>query len=225
MTHWMMQTCTRALGWTRTLRAAAAGLALVLLAAACGFQLRGETPLPFQTLYVGVPQNSKFGANLRRAIRAASPHTELVEQAPEAQVILQQVAGQRSIQDTSINSQGRVEEYELSVRFTFRLIDPKGNAVLPDVSFSAYRQMPYNDQVGQALSSQMETLFVAMEQSLIDRVLRRMAATDVRDNYAKLHRGEPDPSLPVFNPPPAKLEPELPPAWTSPTNNLGAPPR
>src|SRR3546814_9748000 len=37
-------------------------LTLCLLLAACGFHLRGTSPLPFDTLYTNIPQNSEFGA-------------------------------------------------------------------------------------------------------------------------------------------------------------------
>jgi len=41
-------------------------LALFMLLSACGFALRGVTPMPFDTLYVGIPDNSQFGADVRR---------------------------------------------------------------------------------------------------------------------------------------------------------------
>jgi LPS-assembly lipoprotein len=203
---------------------AAAGLALVVLAA-CGFQLRGETPLPFHTLYLGVQPNSKFGANLRRAVRAASPDTRLVDKPTEAEVIMQQVENRRSVTNTSLNAQGQVEEYELSVHFTFRLIDSKGNAILPDTSFTAYREMPYNNEAAQALTAEMESLYVAMEQSLTNRVVRRMTAADVRENYDKLIHNQPNPNMPVFDPSKATPEKAMPPAWTNPANYLNSPPK
>ncbi|HEY0295382.1 MAG TPA: LPS assembly lipoprotein LptE [Bordetella sp.] len=203
----------------------AAGLALLTLLAACGFQMRGVTPLPFDTLYVGVSDTTKFGADLRRALRAASPGTRLVDSPKDAQVLLQQVSSQRLIDDTALNAQGRVEEYELSVYFTFRVIDAKGNAILGDTAFSAFRELPYNDQAAQALSSQIDSLYASMEQSLINRVLRRLNAIDVRENYARLQRGEVNPDRPVFDPTKVAPVPAMPPGWNSPTNNLGGPPR
>ena len=164
----------------------AAGLALLALLTACGFQMRGETPLPFNTLYVGVSSNTHFGASLRRALRAASPNTQLVDTPKEAQVVLQQVANQRMISDTSLNAQGQVEEYELGIRYTFRLVDSKGNAILPDTTFTTYRELPYNTSAAQALSSLIDSLYASMEQSLISRILRRIDAADVRENYARL---------------------------------------
>lgn len=53
-------------------------LAMLMLLAGCGFTMRGVTPLPFDTLYVGIPDNTRFGADVRRALRAASPNTRQV---------------------------------------------------------------------------------------------------------------------------------------------------
>ena len=66
-------------------------LALFMLISACGFTLRGVTPLPFETLYVGIADNTQFGADVRRALRAASPDTKLVTSPKDAQAILQEV--------------------------------------------------------------------------------------------------------------------------------------
>src|SRR5690606_40090107 len=53
-------------------------LGISVLLAACGFRLKGATPLPFQTLYTNIAENSSFGMAMRRAIMAASPGTRIV---------------------------------------------------------------------------------------------------------------------------------------------------
>ncbi|KAG1253722.1 hypothetical protein G6F65_017343 [Rhizopus arrhizus] len=82
-------------------------LALFMLLSACGFALRGVTPMPFDTLYVGIPDSTQFGADVRRSLRAASPNTKLVDTPKEAQAILQQVADTRTLREVSLNAQGR----------------------------------------------------------------------------------------------------------------------
>ncbi len=178
----------------------AASLAAVMLLAACGFALRGVTPLPFDTLYVGIADNTRFGADVRRALRAASPNTRLVDQPDQAQAILQQVHSRRTLREVSLNAQGRVEEYELGIDFTFRLITNKGVAILPDTTLSVYREMPYDDQVVQAKQGQIESLYQSMQQSLVSRLLRRLTAADVRTAAQAAARGESDPDAPVFDP-------------------------
>ncbi|WP_315137336.1 LPS assembly lipoprotein LptE [Achromobacter marplatensis] len=175
-------------------------LALFMLLSACGFALRGVTPMPFDTLYVGIPDNSQFGADVRRSLRAASPNTKLVDTPKEAQAILQQVADTRTLREVSLNAQGRVEEYELGINFTFRLIDNKGRALIPDTTLSIYREMPYDDQVVQAKQGQIETLYKAMQRDLVTRVLRRMTAPDVRRAFENAEERGENGEIPLYDP-------------------------
>ncbi|MCY1196319.1 LPS-assembly lipoprotein LptE [compost metagenome] len=175
-------------------------LALFMLLSACGFALRGVTPLPFETLYIGIPDNTQFGADVRRSVRAASPNTRLVEDTKQAQAILQQVSDSRTLREVSLNAQGRVEEYELGINYTFRLIDAKGRAVIPDTTLSIYREMPYDDQVVQAKQGQIETLYRAMQRDLVSRLLRRLTAPDVSSAFENAERRGEEGEIPLYDP-------------------------
>lgn len=175
-------------------------LALFMLLSACGFALRGVTPMPFQTLYIGIPDNTQFGADVRRSLRAASPDTKLVATPKEAQAILQQVSDSRTLREVSLNAQGRVEEYELGINYTFRLIDAKGRALIPDTTLSIYREMPYDDQVVQAKQGQIETLYKSMQRDLVSRLLRRMTAPDVREAFENAERRGESGETPLYDP-------------------------
>lgn len=187
----------------------------VMALAACGFAMRGVTPLPFSTFYVGIPDNTRFGADVRRAIRAASPNTRLVSQPSEADAILQVVDNSRTLREVSLNAQGRVEEYELGINFTFRVITGKGAAILPDTSLSTYREMPYDDRVVQAKEAQIETLYQSMQQSLVERLLRRLTAPDVRTAYEAAKSGDVDADAPVYDPTVTPSD-DRPPTWRTP---------
>ena len=156
--------------------------------------------MPFKTLYVGIPDNTQFGADVRRSLRAASPNTKLVDTPKEAQAILQQVANDRTLREVSLNAQGRVEEYELGINYTFRLIDNKGRALIPDTTLSIFREMPYDDQVVQAKQGQIETLYKAMQRDLVSRVLRRMTAPDVRRAFENAEERGENGEIPLYDP-------------------------
>ncbi|MEI2415740.1 LPS assembly lipoprotein LptE [Orrella sp. JC864] len=156
-----------------------AGVALLAMLAGCGFALRGAQPMPLETLYIGTPDNTRFGADLRRALQASSPNTRLVATPKEAQASFVEVARSRGERDVSLNPDGRVEEYELTVRYVFRLVDDRGRVILPDTTLTAVRDMPYDDQVLQAKQQEAQTLFEDMERSLVARIVRRLTAPDV----------------------------------------------
>lgn len=192
------------------------GLAVLVLAG-CGFRMQGETPLPFKTMSITIPENTQFGADIRRAIKASSPNTEIIElddlnkafqdvdpkntqavasanlskisllsTSTEAQ--LQQVSEIRSARPVSLNAQGRVEEYELTLQYTIRLIDSKGQVILPDTTFTAVRDMPYDDRFAQAFATEQATMFKDMQRGLVSRIMRRITSQDVIERSRNLAR-------------------------------------
>lgn len=170
-------------GALRRLTLLALMLACVLLAA-CGFKLKGVTPLPFDTLYTNIAENSAFGASMRRAITAASPHTRIVSDPAQAKARLIQLANTERLRELSIDAEGRVEEYELALEFSFQLSDAAGHLILPPTTLRAIREIPYDDSVVQAKQSEIATIFQQMQQSMVDRVLRLLSAPDIAAAFA-----------------------------------------
>lgn len=196
-------------------------LALLALSG-CGFRMQGETPMPFSSLSINIAQNSQFGADLRRAIRAASPDTKLIEprdmvvkasdldesQDSEdkatidrikaakvlklAQARLEQTKEFRGTRIVAINAQGKPEEYELSLQFTFRLVSAKDQIILPETTLSAIRSMPFDDRVVQAKEGEAATLFKDMQRSLVTRILRRITAPDITQRWETLAKLTPE---------------------------------
>jgi LPS-assembly lipoprotein len=198
-------------------------MGLVILLASCGFSLRSTTPLPFETLYLGIPDTTRFGAQIRRAVRAASPETVLVTDSKQAEASLQVVRNDRTLIPVSLNAQGRVNEYTLGLTFTFRLIDQRGRVLLPDTTLTVFRDMPYDDQLVEAKQSQIETLFTSMQQSLVDRLVRRLAAPDILPSVqaARAHSADENGVAPK---PETVLTPKrpTPTPWQQPSIHRGA---
>lgn len=171
--------------WSRVL----ASVVLAALLAACGFTLRGVNPLPFSSLYVGVNENSYFGASLLRALRASSPATTLVASPKEAQAIYTELRRSRSLREVSLNAVGRVEQYELTVTYAFRITDQKGLIILADTVMSASREVPFDDQFMQAKEDEFQRIYEDLEVGLVARIVRRISAPEVRTNYESLQSG------------------------------------
>lgn len=187
--------------WSRVLVSVVLAAAL----AACGFTLRGVNPLPFSTLYVGVNENSSFGASLLRALRASSPGTTLVASPKEAEAVYTQLRSSRSVREVSLNAVGRVEQYELTVNYAFRVTDQKGMIILPDTLMSASREVPFDDQFMQAKEEEFQRIYEDLEVGLVARIVRRISAPEVRGNYERLQSGAndqtgPDPVAPSVTP-------------------------
>ena len=157
--------------------------ALLLLAVslgACGFALRGPAHVPFDTIYINVPANSLFGSQLRRQMRASAPNVRVVPTPERAEVRLEILDVVRDRLETSLNAQGRVQEYELTLQLRFQVTDHRGEPLIPESVLSATRLLPWDDNVAQAKESEADSLYEAMQTDLAQRILRRLDSSDLR---------------------------------------------
>ena len=102
-------------------------LALALLAG-CGFQLRGAYALPYESLYLAMPDYVVIGASLKRAIRS-SASTRLALTASDAEATLLPGAEYRDRVVLSVSGTGRVSELRLRYLYNYRVTDAKGRKV------------------------------------------------------------------------------------------------
>ena len=148
---------------------------LLVLMVGCGFQLRGSYALPYESLYLAIPEYSLVGAGLRRAIRA-SGSTRLTETAQEAQATFRSTAEAKEPIILSLSSSGRVREKRLRYRYGYRIVDGKGrDLVLPGV-VELTRDLSYADSDVLAKTQEEDLLWRDMENDLVQQLMRRLAA-------------------------------------------------
>ncbi|HLQ01835.1 MAG TPA: LPS assembly lipoprotein LptE [Burkholderiales bacterium] len=148
--------------------------AAAALLAGCGFQLRGQAQLPFETLYI--PGGSPLVVELKRNVAAASK-TRLVDSVGDAQAVLGFTQELRDKVILSFNTQGRVSEYQLRYRVGFRVTDPKGGQVyLPTSEVLLTRDMAYSDAQVLAKEAEEALLYRDMQSDMVQQILRRLVA-------------------------------------------------
>lgn len=160
-------------------RRAACILALAATAslAACGFQLRGsngQSLLPFKTIYIGVPESSQLGVELKRNIRA-SGNTVVVTDPNAADALIEILSEAREKATLSLNTQGRVREYSLYYRLNFRVKDRSGKELLTPTEITLKRDISFNESQVIAKEKEEEMLYRDMQSDLVQQILRRMA--------------------------------------------------
>jgi LPS-assembly lipoprotein len=154
-------------------RTLAALLACATLAAAgCGFQLRGQQEFPFET--INVPNNTPLGIQLQRNIASASERTRLVASATEAEAVLSVLTEQQEKVILSLNTQGRVTEFQLRYRVVFRVASPKGADYIPPTPIVLTRDITFNDQV-LAKETEEAQLYREMRSDMVQQIMRRLA--------------------------------------------------
>lgn len=162
---------------TGTLMRKLAILILGLLTAACGFQLRGQATLPFESLYVNASVDSPFAAELKRAVRASS--TRLSDNPNDAQATLQVMGEVREKQILSLSGGGRVREFELRLHISFRLHDNKGQDWIPQTEINLKRDFSFNDTQVLAKEFEESLLYKDMQSDAVQQVVRRMSVVKV----------------------------------------------
>lgn len=149
-------------------------LTLLLTLGACGFQLRGPAQLPFETIFVQGGGNL-LGPDLQRYLQSGSNVT--VVQAPEeAQAVLVIVGESREKRILSLTGGGRVGEFELFYRLSFRLHDGKGTELMPLQQLELKRALTFSDV--QVLAKQQEEamMYRDMQSDAVQQVVRRLGA-------------------------------------------------
>jgi LPS-assembly lipoprotein len=156
----------------RSSRAALAGVMVAL--SACGFHLRGQAPLPFETLYIS--GTNPLVVELKRNVAAASK-ARLVDTPGDAQAVLGFTEELREKVILSFNAAGRVSEYQLRYRVGFRVTDAKGAQVyLPTNEILLTRDMAYSDAQVLAKEAEESLLYRDMQRDMVQQILRRLVA-------------------------------------------------
>ncbi len=148
--------------------------AFCLTITACGFHLRGQATLPFETLYVNASNDSSFAAELKRALLAGT-NARLSDNPKDAEAIFQLVNENREKQILSVNTGGTVAEYELRLHVSFRLYDNKGRNWISQTEIVLKRDVSYNDTNVLAKDYEEAQLYKDMQSDAVQQVVQRMS--------------------------------------------------
>ena len=148
--------------------------------AACGFQLRGTASLPFETLYISSPAGNPIGTDLRRFIKAGTT-TRIVDNPKDAAATLEVISAVNERQIMSVSGGGRVREFDLRYRVSFRLIDAKGAELIPANEIALRRILPFTDAQVVAKEGEEAMLVREMQSDAAAQILRRLEAVHVAE--------------------------------------------
>ncbi len=147
---------------------------LLLSLSACGFQLRGVSSLPFETLYIPGATGG-LALDLKRYIQGGT-RTVVVDNPKSADALLELSGEQRLRNILSLSGAGRVRELQLVYRVNLRVHDGKGNEFLPTTPFAITRDLTYSDS--DVLSKEVEeaNIYREVQADLVQQILRRLSA-------------------------------------------------
>lgn len=154
------------------------GLLIVLFAAlltACGFQLRGSYSLPWETLYIGLPENDEVYRQLKRGIETSTA-TRIVDNPKQAQASLIVLHNDHGKSILSISAKARVREVQLTRSFVYRLQDAAGKELAPTGNIISQRDMSFHEGLTLAKEAEEAQILREMQSDMVQQLLRRLAA-------------------------------------------------
>lgn len=147
---------------------------LVVALAGCGFQLRGAAKLPFETVYVAAAGGG-IALDLKRNIQAGTD-AKVVDDAKQAEALLQFTREERQKVILSLTATGRVREFQLRYIVGFRVVDNKGEVFVPPSTIELTRDITFSDADVLAKESEEQLLYRDMQNDMVQQIMRRLAA-------------------------------------------------
>lgn len=150
-------------------------MAALMLAASCGFQLRGDPEVGIKKLFISSVGPSLVVADIRRAL-AAGP-TRLVTTSVESEAHLRILQEVREKTVFTITGTGRVYEFQLRLVVRYELVVPgREEPVIPSTEIETRRLITYSETAPTAKEAEEALLFKDMQLDLARQILRHVAA-------------------------------------------------
>jgi LPS-assembly lipoprotein len=132
----------------------------------------------FSTLYSSIPIVSPFGVKLKRSLES-SGQVEVISDPREverAQVIFDQLFEVREKVIVGRTSTGAIREFQLRLRYRFRVRSKSGIELIPDTEITLNRDINFNETGALSKESEEALLYKDMENDLVLQIQRRLAA-------------------------------------------------
>lgn len=155
----------------------AVAAASISLLPACGFALRQAPNLPFNSLYAGFSETSSLGQELKRALEASGVRViSDNRQLDAAQVILDVLQDQREKTVVGVNASGQVREFQLRIRFKFRLRGKDGQDIVPETELLLQRDISYSESGALSKEAEEALIYRSMQSDIVQQALRRLSS-------------------------------------------------
>jgi len=155
-------------------------LMVTLLLSACGFHLRGQVPMPFETIYLQATNpNTPFIRELRRNLEAR--HVKLMNAVDQAELVLEIVSEFSEKQVLSLGGDGRVNEFRLFYRVSLRAYDPQKDWI-PAEEIALLSDYSYDDTKVLAKDTEEVLLYQSMRSDMVQQIMRRLSRAKSQTN-------------------------------------------
>jgi len=149
-------------------------LALILGTTACGFHLRSLGTLPFESIYVQSPSSTGITRDIKRQL--AGSGVKVVANPEDAQALLELMSEQNEKRILSLSGKGKVREYDVIYRVTFRVKNAPTENWGPPQLVEQHRDFSYSDSALLAKDAEEQRLVSDMHSEAVREILRRVSS-------------------------------------------------
>ncbi|NTV94147.1 MAG: hypothetical protein HGA75_01875 [Thiobacillus sp.] len=165
-------------------------LAGLLTLSGCGFQLRGQSPLPFNSAYVEAGSVSgrsiavadsmfadgKTESSLAKSLRNyLALQNKLAASRDKADVVIRLTGERMGKSILSLSGTGKVREYRLINQVTVSVVSPGGEEMLAPSEIKLSRDFSYSDEQILAKEGEEAMLRKDMNDEALRQIVRRLA--------------------------------------------------
>jgi LPS-assembly lipoprotein len=150
----------------------------VLGVTSCGFALRTAPNFAFKSLFFPLAESSTLSTELKRSLESGGKVRVIsdVRQIDQAEVILDVLQDRREKTVVAVNASGQVREFQLRLRFSFKLRSTKGKDLIPTTEIVQQRDISFNESAVLAKETEEGLLYREMQSDIIQQIMRRLAA-------------------------------------------------
>jgi len=159
-----------------------AGMAvtIALFVTGCGFQLRGQAELPpsMSITYLdleGPGISGVVGQNLRDALQSSG--VDVTSERDKASAVFKSLDYRTGRRVLSVNSDGKVQEYQLFSALVFEVRDGEGQVIVPSQKVSLTRNVLFNENDVLGMVNEQERLRKEMDADLVRLTMLRLEAS------------------------------------------------
>ena len=150
---------------------------IVIALASCGFHLRGAYRLPVQmddTYIKSADKNSELVQVLKRTLTASN--INIVETKQQAQAVLSVFNELQNKRVISVDTQGRVQEYELNYQVSFDVAATDSDFIIEEQTIKLQRDFLFDTEDVLGKSREEATLIKEMQQDAVRLIMLRLQA-------------------------------------------------
>jgi LPS-assembly lipoprotein len=155
-----------------------AGLTSISALTGCGFKLRGAQSFAFKTVFMSGADASPLLTELRRAMESGGEVLVVTDGKllDTAQVVLDVLSDQREKTVVGVTSSGQVREFQLRLRFKFKLRSKEGKELIAETEILQQRDISFTESAALSKEAEEGLLYRNMQSDIVQQIQRRLAA-------------------------------------------------